>query len=98
MRKKVETNGLANNIWGDFFFMDSLVTPKIIKLINMLFIVLLGLVCVISLITGLVFTGFAGLLTFIATVVGAAIAYIFLRIFLEISLILFRIEENTRKK
>ena len=87
-----------NNFWGDFFFMDRLVTPLVIKIINMVFIILLGLGCLISLITGLLGGIVTGLTMFIITVIGAAVSYIFLRIFLEISLILFRIEENTRKK
>ncbi len=84
--------------WGDFFFMNTLVTPKIIKLVNMIIIILLGLFCFVSLITGIITTGFFGIVTFIATVIGAAISYVFFRIFLEISLILFKIEENTRTK
>lgn len=87
-----------NNFWGDFFFMDRLLTPHVIKIINMIFIVLLGLGCLISLITGLMAGIMPGLTTFIITVIGAAISYIFIRIFLEVSLILFRIEENTRSK
>ncbi len=86
------------NFWGDFFYMDTLVTPSIIKIINIVFIILLGLGCVVSLISGIASAGLFGLVTFIGTVIGAAISYIFLRIFLEISLILFRIEKNTRKK
>jgi hypothetical protein len=86
------------NYWEDFFYMKTLVTPRIIKLINVIFIILLGLFCFVSLVVGLVTTGFFGLVTFLATVVGSAISYVFLRIFLEISLILFKIEENTRNK
>lgn len=87
-----------HDFWGDFFFMDRLVTPLIIKIINMAFIVLLGLGCLVALITGLLGGILTGLTTFIVAVIGATISYIFLRIFLEISLTLFRIEENTRKK
>jgi hypothetical protein len=85
-----------NDFWGDFFFMDSMVTPKIIKLVNMIFIILLSLFCLIALVTGIVAAGVMGIATFLMAVVGAAVSYVFLRIFLEISLILFRIEANTR--
>ncbi|MFP4567768.1 MAG: DUF4282 domain-containing protein [Candidatus Woesearchaeota archaeon] len=92
-------NKKTNDFIGDFFFMDSLITPRIIKIINMAAIILLGLMSLGLFISGIVTTGFlGGLITFISAIIGSAISYIFIRIFLEISLILFRIEENTRKK
>lgn len=84
--------------WGDFFYMNTLVTPKIIKMVNIIVIILLALMLLVSLITSIVAMGFFGIVTFFGTVIGAAISYIFFRIFLEIAIILFRIEKNTRKK
>ncbi|MCC7574168.1 DUF4282 domain-containing protein [Candidatus Woesearchaeota archaeon] len=79
-----------NDFWGDFFFMTSLVTPRIIKIINMVVIIFLGL--------GVIASIFGGFVSFIMGVVGAVAAYVFLRIWLEVALVLFRIEENTRSK
>jgi hypothetical protein len=86
------------DFWGDFFYMNRLVTPKIIKIVNMVFIVLVALGLLVSLITSIVAMGFFGIVTFLGMVIGAAISYIFFRMFLEIAIILFRIEENTRAK
>lgn len=84
--------------WGDFFYMNTLVTPKIIKLVNMVFIVLAALGLLVSLITSIVAMGFSGIVPFLGMVIATAISYIFFRIFIEIAVILFRIEANTRTK
>ena len=84
--------------WGDFFYMNTLVTPKIIKIVNMVFIILAALGLFVSLITSIVAMGFLGIVTFLGMAIATIISYIFFRIFIEIAVILFRIEQNTRKK
>jgi len=80
----------------DFSFSD-FITPKIIKVLYIIGIVLAGLVA-LGILASFVMAGGASILIGIIAAPVAFILYvIFARVWLEITLVLFRIEQNTRK-
>ena len=80
----------------DFSF-SSFITTKLIKLLFGAGIVLGGLAGIVSIIGAFSTSVPAGLLALAATPVVYLLGVIVLRIWLELVMILFRVEENTRK-
>ncbi len=73
----------------DFSF-SSFITTKIIKFLYIL--IMIG--CVIWLITATVMQGFMG---FIGGVIGAAVVFLFSRIYLELMIVLFQMADNLKR-
>jgi len=71
------------------------VTVKLIKFIYVLLLVLIAIGYVVGVITGFADSAGQGLLMLILGVVGAFIAVIFARVYMEILIVLFRIAENS---
>jgi hypothetical protein len=79
----------------DFSF-ESFITPSIIKVLFILLIVVIGLGALGMIIAGFVQSALVGLLTLIIVVpIGGFLYVLFARVWLEIIVVLFRIEENT---
>lgn len=71
------------------------VTVKLIKFIYVLLLVLIAIGYVVGVIAGFADSAGQGLLMLIVGAVGAFIAVIFARVYMEILIVLFRIAENS---
>ena len=88
------------NIFGclcDLTFKE-FVTTKVIKLLYVLIVVASAIVTLGTIIKGFGLKFGHGLICLILSVIGFALTVIIARIWLEVIIILFRIEENTRPK
>jgi len=71
------------------------VTTKIIKFIYVLLLVLIAIGYLVGIIVGFTRDAGSGLLMLIVGAIGALVAVIFARVYMEILIVLFRIAENT---
>lgn len=74
------------------------ITPTIVRVIYTINLVVAGLFAVLMLISGLTQGGLAALLGFVVAPLMFLFWIVYSRIFLELVMLLFRIEENTRSK
>ena len=92
-----ETNSTSNDGLGglfDFSF-EKFITPSIVKIVYIVVIVMAGLMWLMMAIAGLS-SGFGGFLAgAIFGGLAALLMILFYRIFLELTMILFRIHDNT---
>jgi Domain of unknown function (DUF4282) len=82
---------------GDLFQWERFVTPTIIKVFYWLAVVisiLLGLAGAVSSLAAMAFNPFVGMISLIASVLGACMGVILARIIAEFVLIVFRINEH----
>ena len=82
---------------GDLFQWERFVTPTVIKVFYWLAVVisvLLGLAGAFSALAAMAFNPFVGMISLIASVLGACMGVIVARIFAEFVLIVFRINEH----
>ena len=81
----------------DFSF-EKFITPSIVKIVYIVVMVMAGLMWLTLTISGLSAGGFGGLLGgLIFGGLAAVLMVLFYRIFLELTMILFRIHDNTEK-
>ena len=87
------TDGLAGLI--DFSF-EKFITPSIVKIVYIVVIVMAGLIWLAAIFSGIGAGGFTGFIGgFIFGGLAALLMVLFYRIFLELTMILFRIHDNT---
>jgi hypothetical protein len=82
---------------GDLFQWERFVTPIVIKVFYWLAVVLsilLGVAGAVSSLTAMAFNPFVGMISLIASVLGACMGVILARIIAEFVLIVFRINEH----
>jgi hypothetical protein len=82
---------------SDLFQWERFVTPTIIKVFYWLAVVisiLIGLAGAVSSLTTMAFNPFVGMISIIASLLGACMGVIFARIMAEFVLIVFRINEH----
>ncbi|HEY7077430.1 MAG TPA: DUF4282 domain-containing protein [Solirubrobacteraceae bacterium] len=76
---------------------SSLITTRIIKVVYVIFLVVLGLVAILALITGIARGGGSIIATIIIVPIAFLLYTIFFRIYLEIVIVLFRIMETNQE-
>lgn len=76
---------------------SNFITTKLIKALYVLIIAVAAIAALITIIGGFSESFGYGLLRFIIGIVGFLVCVILARIYLEVTIILFKIEENTRK-
>ena len=82
---------------SDLFQWERFVTPTVIKIFYWLAVVisvLLGLAAAVSSLTTMAYNPFVGMISLIASLLGACMGVIVARIFAEFVLIVFRINEH----
>jgi len=82
---------------GDLFQWERFVTPIVIKVFYWLAVILsilLGVAGAVSSLTAMAFNPFVGMISLIASVLGACMGVILARIIAEFVLIVFRINEH----
>ncbi len=90
------TNTSTDGLGGLFdFSFEKFITPSIVKIVYIVVIVMAGLMWLFAAIAGLS-SGFGGFIGgFIFGGLAAILMVLFYRIFLELTMILFRIHDNT---
>jgi hypothetical protein len=93
------SNASKNGLGGLFdLSFETFITPSIVKIVYIVVIVMAGLWWIVLTIAGLSSGGFGGMLGgLIFGGLAALLMILFYRIFLELTMILFRIHDNTEK-
>jgi hypothetical protein len=89
----------GKGFWAKFFDLSfgEFVTPSVIKVLFILFMVLIGLSFLGGVINGFLWSPILGVFALIGGLIGAFIALILARVFLEIVIVFFHIHDNTRE-
>lgn len=89
----------GKGFWAKFFDLSfsEFVTPSVIKVLFILFMVLIGLGFLGGVINGFLWSPALGVSALIGGLIGGFVALILARVFLEIVIVFFHIHDNTRE-
>jgi hypothetical protein len=89
----------GKGFWAKFFDLSfsEFVTPSVIRVLFILFLVLIGLSVIGGVINGFLWSPALGVFALIGGLIGGFVSLILARVFLEIVIVFFHIDENTRE-
>lgn len=92
-RRLVQTKGFFSSLFDINF--NSLITPRLIKVLYVLIMVVIGLFALIMVISAFAADAGIGVLTlFVLAPLGALVYLIFARVYLELIIVIFKIRES----